>query len=661
MCGIAAIFGKKQKPKLFTKVQEMTSLIRHRGPDDEGFLWVDERKNCGIYAGKDTPKTVLGSSLLYAPKKEIPEELKEDICVTLGHRRLSIIDLSVAGHQPMCTPDQRYWIIYNGEIYNYLELKKELIHLGYAFSTSTDTEVILHAFQEWGKGCLNRFNGMFAFVLYDKEKQQGIAVRDRFGVKPLYFWKAPSGYLAFASEIKQFTCLPGWQPKVHAQMAYDFLNWGTIDHGSETLFEGVHQLRGGTYMEFSIKEPAISFQVSRWYYLEPISFKGDFREAAVQYRELLTDAVRLRLRADVSVGSCLSGGLDSSSIVCLMNDLLNQQNAGKQWTFSACSEVQRVDERKFIDVVVKKNDALAFFTYPSHEKLFEELPEIVWHQDEPFGSTSIYAQWLVFKMVRDQNVKVMLDGQGADEQLAGYLGFFGNHFYDLFKNFKWKQLWHEMRQSKTLHPHLQPKALLFNKLVPDFIRQPIRKMLNKSVKNPEWLNADQLKIDWRDPLAMNPHRSLIDQSLMQIHHSSLPMLLHFEDRDSMAHSVESRTPFLDYRLVEFTLGLPAEFKMAQGWTKRILRESMAGVLPDAIRWRTDKLGFATAEEEWVKKYAPDQFRKGVLESLEASNGILKPLILSLTEKMIQGKMPFDHVLWRWICFGQWVKRFKLSF
>jgi len=653
MCGIAAIFGNHLEQEIYQAILPMTTLIRHRGPDDEGFVFFDAFQQ-HILGGVETPANAYESAWDWAPKRqELPSK---PMLAALGHRRLAIIDLSPAGHQPLCSSDQRYWITYNGEIYNYLELREELSSLGHTFITETDTEVILKAYQEWGKECFDFFNGMFAFVIYDKVRQKAIAVRDRFGVKPLYMWQSPLGFVAFASEIKQFTVLPGWRAKLQGQRVYDFLNWGVLDHSSETLFEGVTQVRGGEYALVSANEPH-KLQIRSWYTLKATPFKGTFEDASKHFTELLQDAIRLRLRADVPVGSCLSGGMDSSSIVCLMNRLL--QNSGKQMTFSACSHNKRFCEKEFIDLVVSQTGVKAHFTYPTLEELKSLSRKIVWHQDEPFGSTSILAQWMVFKLAKE-HVTVMLDGQGADEQLAGYLGFFGNSFYDHFTALKWNKLLNEMRQAELQHPLVQPWGLLLNKLVPEMIRQPIRKFLGKSAKYPGWLNTAKLNATLRDPFANAQNKSLLDQSILQLQHSNLPMLLHWEDRNSMAHAVESRTPFLDYRLVEFNLGLPTEYKIGQGWTKKVLREGLKGILPERIRTRVDKMAFVTAEEEWVRKEAPDHFRKGVAETLERANGILHPSVRTHAEDIISGRRPYNYSLWRLVSFGEWLERFAIK-
>lgn len=282
------------------------------------------------------------------------------------------------------------------------------------FASHSDTEVILHAYRVWGAECLDRFNGMFAFVLLDRVAKRMFAARDRYGIKPLYFWRSPQGLVAFASEIKQFAALPGWSPKVSAQRAYEFLNWGWLDHTQETMFDGVRQLRGGECIDCSLAELVPDPPVRRWYRLTPRPFHGDIATAAEEFRALFTDAVRLRLRADVPVGSCLSGGLDSSSIVCVANRLLRSSGAAAQQnTFSACATVKRYDERRYVDIVVDSTGVQAHYVYPELDRLFDTLDEMSWHQDEPFGSTSNYAQWHVFGSAARARVKVLLDGQGG--------------------------------------------------------------------------------------------------------------------------------------------------------------------------------------------------------------------------------------------------------
>lgn len=662
MCGISAIFRKKSLNSIVQDISKMTSLVRHRGPDDEGYVFFATEQNGKLVAGgKDTPKQVNEAQHRYSPKHNVEAISEQDFDVALGHRRLSILDLSSAGHQPMCSDNEQLWITYNGEVYNYLEIRKQLESLGYQFNTETDTEVILKAYQAWGLESFNHLNGMFAFVIFDRKKSTVIAVRDRFGVKPLYYWLSPNGTIAFASEIKQFTALTDWNPKINGQRVYDFLNWGVLDHTSETCFKNVMQLRGGEYLSFSLDDLPYLPKPKKWYTLAPSKFHGNLEEAAKHFKELFESSIQLRLRADVDIGSCLSGGLDSSSIVCVANNLfLDNKIYGRQKTFSACSDVQRFDERLFIDSVVSATGVDAHYTYPRLENLFNDCQDVIWHQDEPFASTSIYAQWLVFKLSKEKGVKVMLDGQGADEHLAGYHGFFGNRFYDLFCSLRWKTLFDEIGSTKALHNGLSPLSSLLGKFVPSLLVQPLRRIMGRSATKPDWLNLELLQANDCLPNINGTKKTVVDQSIQQILHSSLPMLLHWEDRDSMAHSIESRTPFLDYRLVEFTLGLSSDHKISDGWTKRVLRESMKGILPENIRTRIDKLGFVTAEEEWLRRQDPKRFRQALEDSIEKSAGLLLPSARKLLDDMIDGKCPFSYLPWRMIILGYWIDRFKLA-
>jgi asparagine synthase (glutamine-hydrolysing) len=667
MCGIAAIFSSAEgilssaegiQPRL---IQEMMAVVRHRGPDGEGYLGIHDT-GAIPFGGPDTPRDIFNSDFVYAPRATLAEG--PPLRAALGHRRLSIVDLSPAGHQPMCTEDQRYWIVYNGEIYNHIELRAELEKAGYEFCSHTDTEVILHGYREWGPNCLHRFNGMFAFLIYDSVAGRIFVARDRFGVKPLYHWKSPAGFVAFASEIKQFTVLPGWHADLNRQTAYDFLNWGLFDHTAETLFKDVRQICGGEYIEWSLNDFQNGIRPVRWYRLEPRPFAGGtLDDAANEFRDLLTDSVRLRLRADVPVGSCLSGGLDSSSIVCMANDLLRRVNShDRQKTFSARAEAERYDEMAYAEEVIKATGVDAHFTLPALDDLFATLPKITWHQDEPFSSTSIFAQWKVFELAAAQQVKVMLDGQGADELLAGYHGFFGVRFATLFKSVRWLQLVREISATRKKHGYslLHSAKYAVNFLLPEVLRQPLRALVHReSTRNTAWLGTEVLGAEERDPTLALRGNGLQDFSASQLIYTSLPMLLHWEDRDSMAHSVESRVPFLDYRLVEFVLGLPDDFKLSHGVTKRVLRAGMQGILPEKVRLRMDKLGFATPEEVWLRERRPDLFRSALNEAIEQSQGVLLPPAREVLEQMISGKRPFSFLVWRMISFGDWMRRFNV--
>ena len=519
MCGISCIVSQNNSPIDCQSISAMNDAILHRGPDGVGYFF--------------------GSNFAF------------------GHRRLAILDLSPAGHQPMEYLG-RYVICFNGEVYNYLELHEELKKAGFVFHSMCDTEVILAAYAKWGEDCVSHFNGMWAFTLFDKTRNVLFCSRDRFGVKPFYYSLVGNNF-ACASEIKQFTALDGWKASLNQPRAHDFLVYGIFDHTEETLFDGVFQLRGGHNLVYDLN--GHDFEIKRWYDLEKKSSllqQIDFPAAVVMFRGLLEDSVRLRLRSDVKVGSCLSGGLDSSSIVCIANDLLRRQNAHeKQETISSCFSNKLYDEQQYIDEVIKKTEAVSHRVYPQFEELPRVLDRLIWHQDEPFGSTSMFAQWNVFECARENGLIVMLDGQGADEELAGYHSFYRPFFQHLWHTLQWKKLAHEIYSCKRLHKSslsqsikdLAYTVLPLNALC--FLKNGARK---KSVSKYFSFLPDALTVQ-----CLEKHTSLNRFSCSQLLNTNLPMLLHYEDRNSMAHSIESRVPFLDYRLVEFALSLKDDF------------------------------------------------------------------------------------------------------
>lgn len=672
MCGISALVGEVPGGAL-PALRAMCDAVRHRGPDDEGFaLFPPGGCPPRALGGPDTPPGAYGSGYPYAPEAPADGGPGPRAVAALGHRRLSIVDVSPAGHNPMSYDAGRAWMTYNGEVYNFVELRRELEAKGHTFLSHTDTEVILAAWREWGRDFLSRLNGMFALVLVDLERGTFLAARDRWGIKPLYYWVSPEGFVAFASEIKQLTRLPGWRARMNGQRAYDFLNWRVTDHTDETVFDGVFQLRGGQFFEAPLAagegplpyDPGGRIPLRRWYTLRPAPFRGTMEDAAAGFRELLTDSVRLRLRADVPVGSCLSGGLDSSSIVCTMDRLLREGGGGVQKTFSACSEDPRFDERAWIDEVVRHTAVEPHYVYPSLDALFDEADALAWHQDEPFSSTSIYAQWRVFRLARENGVVVMLDGQGADEQLAGYHTFFAPRWAGLLAGMRLPTLWSEVRAAKRLHGYSELAAArqVLNMLLPEPARRLGRRFAARTQAAPEWLDLRALGAEPGDPFAERGSQtaSVEALSVAQLTSTNLQMLLHWEDRDSMAHSVESRIPFLDYRLVEFVLGLPTELKISGGVTKRVMREGMRGVLPERIRGRMDKMGFLTAEEAWVRQHAPERFRRAVREAVDASQGVLRPAAMDKLDRIVSGAEPWEPFAWRAISFAAWVRGFGVT-
>jgi asparagine synthase (glutamine-hydrolysing) len=651
MCGIAGLI--KFKGGVDTKLfKEMTKTIAHRGPDDEGYLYGDMQRGGFVLAGdSDTPPGVYASTLHYCPEYRHDELPKAHYNLAMSNRRLSIFDLSPAGHQPMSDKGKTIWIVHNGEIYNYRELREELKALGYEFYSDTDTEVIINAYKEWKEGCLSRFNGMWAFALWDVKAEKIFCSRDRFGVKPFYYYHGEEMFV-FASEIKALL-KSGKRPEPDDGLIFDFLKYGISDHTDDTFFIGIKRLPAAHYLMIDARG---DHEVRRYW---DISVSGkissdEYGNYPDEFIGLFTDSIRLRLRSDVPVGSCLSGGLDSSSIVCVANDLMFPDgNAGaheRQKTFSACYENSKIDERKYIEEVISKTNAERNYVFPSAEGFAEELKSLLWHQEEPFGGTNIYAQWCVMKAVRQRGVKVVLDGQGADEQLGGYRKFYIFYFYELLKNRKYIDLANEFMRFflsagilKTLN--IKYGARYFkvgNRIL------GIDNLLSEGLKR----KVSERKMDYgyKGSLA-----ELIKEDLFRY---SLPVLLRYEDKNSMSHSVEARLPFLDYRLVEKLSSFPLSQKMNRGWTKRILRDATMGILPEKIRLRKTKRGFSTPEGDWIKGALSGLVKKTVEKPLFLSNYVMKKPLLDYCENLMAGK-PFHQprILFRFFIVESWGRAF----
>lgn len=701
MCGIAALLMPDGRITPAT-LRSMTRLIRHRGPDDEGYVFFDGRGGWCCRGGEETPPEVLrppSSSRPDVPQERIAENnVPAPSVLAFGHRRLAIVDLSAAGHQPMATPDGRYWIVYNGELYNHRELRGQLEQEGCVFTSRSDTEVILQAFARWGPDCLSRFNGMWAFLIFDSRTNRLFGARDRFGIKPLYYWRSPLGGLAFASEIKQFTALPGWQARLNWQRAFEFLHWGALDHTGETLFDGVQQIPPGGCFQLSVpsekqtgrelqcgivrfpqQEPNHDrdrrpgeLQIKTWYRLPETPARHlSLSDAAEELRDLLADAVRLRLRADVPVGSCLSGGLDSSSIVCLMHEQLRRSGRFyRQEAVSSCTDDPRCDERRFMEAVVRQTGIRTHRVWPMPETLFETLDRLTWHQDQPFGSTSIFAQWTVFAEAKKQGLIVMLDGQGADEQLAGYHGFYGSWFAELAWRGRWNTLRKEMQACRRMHGLAPPtacKQLAASLPVIGRFAHFVWRCLRRgggggSFLRKETFHKQGVRFSRAARQVGGPRPSLRSLSAAQLMSTNLPQLLHYEDRNSMAHSVESRVPFLDSRVVEHVFTLPGRCKIQHGWTKAVLREAMRGLLPECIVHRMDKIGFETPEARWFTQGAAC---RSFGRLLDRSCRTLSPLlnetqIRALWNDVVHQRRTYQPLLWRLVSFANWVERFEVE-
>ena len=669
MCGIAGLCNFSEATVDTGLLLRMASCMRHRGPDDEGYAFINTRD--GVFktaGGKDTPAAVRESRYLYSPVSDI-DSVDAHSCnfnLAFGYRRLSIIDLSPAGHQPMCNRDGKCWIVYNGEIYNYVELREELKSRGHNFVTQSDTEVTLQAYEEWGFDCLNKFNGMWAFALWDGRKRELFCSRDRFGVKPFYYYWDGTDF-AFASEIKALLQCPFVKTGPNDESIYQYLVNGRSEGKADTFFHNIKQLEPGHFLTVGENGLQVQRYYSLGYTLEAGHFDAEaMRRYADDFIELFKDSVKIRLRSDVPVGSCLSGGLDSSAIVCIINRFLESDGYSRevvgerQKTFSACYDLSAFDERQFIQEVVRATDVDSHYVFPSGERFWQEIDDLIWHQEEPFGSTSIYAQWNVMRLARENGVPVLLDGQGADETLAGYHTYFNAYLAQLLYA---GRLCNYRREFNAIRRITQnPVFSSFSFLLPLYNSLPaaVRSWLLGSMVKGSILNVQNTSLMNDAFLAKHAgvNQSKAETNLQAALWKSeteygLKELLRYEDKNSMAFSVETRTPFVDYRLVEFVFSLPACYKIHNGWTKYLLRISTGGLLPEKIRWRKDKLGFPTPEAAWMREnggrirevFASKDFRASAyldekrilrdldkllsIESADGLSALWKPLNLEL--------------------------------
>jgi asparagine synthase (glutamine-hydrolysing) len=602
MCGINGFNWKDDE-----LILNMNNALSHRGPDDQ-YIYTDER-------------------------------------VSLGHRRLSIVDLSPAGRQPMANEDGSIWIIFNGEIYNFSEIRPELERRGHKFRSGTDTEVIIHAYEEWSTRCVERFNGMWDFAIYDKGKNLLFLSRDRFGVKPLYYYQDDRGII-FSSEIAGI--LQHDVPRSpNEKIVYQFLAFGLVDHTTETFFKGILSLGAGENLIYDLSSKSIRFE--RWYDLESrIEDVGPLsdEDLANRVRNLFQDCVRYRLIADVPVGSCLSGGIDSSSIVCAMR---HQSPKKIIKTFSLVFPGLLIDESEFIDEVIKQTKVQSYKETPTLEELLAELEDLVATQGEPFGSLSIYGQYKVMQLAKKNDMKVLLDGQGSDEIFAGYQKY---HNYYLFACLKKGRFGEFLRM-------FRPNFLEFVGTTLMGKTQLSRNFLDrlKSRKSARFV-GNFYKGDKSYPL----FKSGFDLNLIlreDVATISIPHLLRYEDRNSMRWSIESRVPFMDYRLVELALSLGYDMKINNGVTKYIFRKAMDGMVPSKILARRDKIGFATPDSIWLCQPKFIELINGIIDSAQFQKRPywIASEVKKLFKEHIGGKKDNSGSIWRIINMEIWLRTF----
>ncbi|WP_394903139.1 asparagine synthase (glutamine-hydrolyzing) [Clostridium butyricum] len=615
MCGISGFVKKRNKEFDINKIiEDMTEIIDYRGPDGKGY-----------YVNNN---------------------------VALGHRRLSIIDLELRANQPFVT--EKYILIFNGEIYNYKQLKKDMCQ--YNYKTESDTEVIIAAYEKFGQDCVKYFKGMWAFMLFDLERNIIFCSRDRFGIKPLYYYNKKD-YIAFASEIKQFTVLPQWKAVGNCDRIQDFLVFGVLDHTDETMFNDVKQILPGNNIVYDLKSNRIN--IYEYYNLNKAICKNRNKKET-QFKKLIKNSICEHMIADVSIGSCLSGGLDSSTIVMLMDEILKENKSKiKIETVSSCFNSKEYDEQEYIDIINDEVKANKHKVFPTIEELFENLHNIIWHQDEPFGSTSIFAQWNVFKEAKRNNIKVMLDGQGADEQLAGYNSFYIAYFNELFYKMNFLKLQDEISSLIDKYNYFT-KEDIFQRAFKSQLCS-LKDELKERLNRPDRFMKPCFEPYFKYYSDLNSSmKNIKDFSIHQIRHSSLPQLLHYEDRNSMTFSIESRVPFLDHELVEYILSCDSHKKINKGITKIMLRDEMKNILPEKIRMRKDKMGFVTPEVEWIRENK-EIFRvifENGCDRLKAM--INKDMALSWFDDQMKSTKKFDFTIWRIICLGKWMDIFKVS-
>jgi asparagine synthase (glutamine-hydrolysing) len=508
--------------------------------------------------------------------------------VGLAHRRLAIIDLSDAAAQPMRSPSGAE-VVYNGEIYNYVELRAELTALGVGFQTESDTEVLLAAYDQWGTACLEYLNGMFAFALYDPRRGMLFAARDRFGEKPFYYHHTADGQFVFASEIKALLAHPSVPCRPHMGSIFRFLRYKETDRDPDTFFEGIRALAAAHFLTLDVNDGHL--ELHRYWSLADTPIDPRPRAELVEgFRDLLASSIRIRLRSDVPVGSSLSGGLDSSAVVGFIARACGVTN---QHTFSARFPGHPLDEGRYI------GDVVAFTGAIGHEVVADpdaaELARTAWHQEQPFLSLSIFAQWSVMRLARDAGVTVLLDGQGADETLGGYHFYLGAHYRDLFRRGRWLRLAREASAYADQNGLRRLRALSYYALPVEVARQAKRFVPARGV------SRDFVAVHGGMQEALpRAYRDELRQALYASATSTmLPTLLRYADRNSMAFSREVRLPYLDHRLVEFAFALPSELRLQGATTKLILRDAMREYLPDSVRARLDKIGYAPPQRAWL--------------------------------------------------------------
>lgn len=619
MCGIAGILSPDIRNVSKQRLQKTTDAIQHRGPEDEAF-WLNAEQTVGF-----------------------------------GHRRLSIIDLSNAGSQPMHYLN-RYTITYNGEIYNYIELKEELIKKGYRFTSDCDTEVVLAAYACYNKDCLQYFDGMFAFAIWDQQEQTLFCARDRFGEKPFFYtWLQKHTEFVFASEMKALWAA-GLRKKMDYEMLLNYLTLGWVQNPvnkQQTFFEDIISLPPSHYLLYKFKgndEPYL--EVKSYWDIdkenEIAKHSDDFLKQS--FIELFTTSIKRRLRSDVAIGSSISGGLDSSSIVAVVNKIL--KNAEKQKTFSAVFPGFEKDESKQIGLVIKNFNIDNYKINPTADDFIYDFEKLIYHQEEPFQSSSIYAQFKVYELAKHKGVTVILDGQGADETMAGYSKYYHWFWQEKVAGCNLKEARKEINSAKQNGQQIKWGWKNYvAAFLPQLAANQLQKNSYKKQSNHPDLTYDFFSHNYnKTKIFKPPVTKLNDVLYFNTMQFGLEELLRYADRNAMAHSREVRLPFLNHELVQFIFNIPSSLKIKEGFTKYLLRISMNDFLPESIVWRKDKVGFEPPQKQWMQHAKVEEYIRESRHKL-VNQGILKQDVLQKPVRH-HSAHEADNFDWRYLCAAQ---------
>lgn len=626
MCGLVGIYGGDHRHAMENRVEKMKNTIVHRGPDGEG-TYVDA---------------------------EVP--------LVLGHRRLAIIDPK-NGQQPMTTSDDMVTVVFNGAVYNYLELRRELIARGHAIHTYSDTEVILHAYTEWGEACVHKFNGMFAFAIWDRRNKKLFCARDRLGIKPLYYW-SDGTQLIFASEIKAILAA-GVKGESNSDGLQDYLTF-QFCLGDKTLFKGIKKLEPGYALSVKLETGHVQTKVYQYWDVEYNIDEGHSEAWFVDHlSSLLEDSVRIRLRSDVPLGAHLSGGLDSSTVVSLASSMLDGMPF-KTFT-GAFKEGAQFDETKYAKIVSKAANTEYHEIYPSAKDFVQMLPKLMYAMDEPLAGPGLVPQYYVSKLAA-QHVKVALGGQGGDEIFVGYARYMVAYLEKCLSG-AINQTLDQNKYAVSLAsivpnlpvlqnytPMLQNlwKEGLFGAQDERYFRLIDRNEGTKGLFNPIGDGSYSPFASFQKIFNREGLHSMINRMTYFDLKASLPALLHVEDRTSMSVSLESRVPLLDYRIIELLATIPPNIKFSNGRMKHLFKQSVKNFVPEQIYNRKDKMGFPVPLQQWFKGDAKDFVHDTLLSQRTRNRGLFQ---MKAVEAAVEGQGQYGRAVWGLLCLELWHRIF----